>query len=125
MKILNAYSNGLVSAAKSKRMTTLIYAVTLLLALVIAIPFHSVLIAQAGNTMALSSLVKHFDYTSYTDFMRQSGKAITPFLGLAVWIGFFFLIFTIFFSGGVLTILSEENKFLVKNLKKELTCIIK
>ena len=115
MKILNAYSNGLVSAAKSKRMTTLIYAVTLLLALVIAIPFHSVLIAQAGNTMALSSLVKHFDYTSYTDFMRQSGKTITPFLGLAVWMGFFFLLFTVFFSGGVLTILSEENKFLVKN----------
>lgn len=99
-------------------MTTLIYAVTLLLALVIAIPFHSVLIAQAGNTMALSSLVKHFDYTSYTDFMRQSGKALTPFLGAAVWMGLFFLVFTVFFSGGVLTILGEENKF---NLKEFLS----
>ncbi len=114
MKIFNAYSAGLISAAKSKRMTTLIYAVTLLLALVIAIPFHAVITAQAGNTMALSSLVKHFDYTSYTDFMRQSGKAIRPFLLTAVWMGFFFLIFTIFFSGGVLTILTEENKFNVK-----------
>ena len=115
MKIFKSYSAGLVSAAKSKRMTTLIYSVTLLLALVIAIPFHSVLIAQAGNTMALSSLVKHFDYTSYTDFMRQSGKAIRPFLLTAVWMGFFFLLFTIFFTGGVLTILTEENKFTVKD----------
>jgi len=79
MKIFNAYSAGLVSAAKSKRMTTLIYAVTLLLALLIAFPFHLTLLRQAGNTMALGSLVKHFDYTSYTDFMRQSGKALTPF----------------------------------------------
>ncbi len=114
MKIVKAYSAGLISAAKSKRMTTLIYAATLLLALVIAIPFHAVVTARAGNTMALSSLVKHFDYTSYTDFMRQSGKAIRPFLLTAVWMGFFFLIFTIFFSGGVLTILNEENKLNIK-----------
>lgn len=115
MKIFKAYSAGVVSAVKSKRMTTLIYAVTLLLALVLAIPFHNALSIRAGNTMALSSMVKHFDYTTYTDFMRQAGRALSPLLVEAFWMGVFYLIFTIFFSGGVLTVLNEQNSFTIKN----------
>ncbi len=110
MKISTSYFSGLKSASRLKKMTTLIFAVTFLLALVLAIPFHSTLTNQAGNTMALNSLLKHFDYTTYTDFMRISGKAIRPFITTAIWMGMFYLLFTVFFAGGVLNILSSEGK---------------
>lgn len=115
MKIFKAYSAGVVAAAKSKRMTTLIYAITFILALILAIPFHNALSIRAGNSMALSSMIKHFDYTTYTDFMRQAGKALSPLLAEAFWMGVFYLIFTIFFSGGVLAVLNEQNNFTIKN----------
>lgn len=116
MKISTSYFSGLKSASRLKKMTTLIFAVTFLLALVLAIPFNSTLSNQAGNTMALNSLLKHFDYTTYTDFMRISGKAIRPFITTAIWMGMFYLLFTVFFAGGVLNILSSEGqKFSIKN----------
>ncbi len=116
MKIFNSYLSGIKSASKLKKMATLIYGVTFLSTLVLAIPFHSILSTQAGHSMALDSLLKHFDYTMYTDFMRIYGKAITPFIFSAFWMGVFYLLFTIFFTGGVLNILSgEEMKFSIKN----------
>lgn len=116
MKIFTSYFSGLKSASRLKKMTTLIYGVTFLLALIIAIPFHSTLTSEAGNTMALRSMLKHFDYTTYSDFMRVSGKAIRPFITTAIWMGMFYLLFTVFFSGGVLNILnSEVQKFSIKN----------
>ncbi len=115
MKILKAYTNGLISAARSKKMTTLIYAITFLLALIIAIPFRSALNNNSGNSMALQSLLKGFDFTTYTDFMHSAGKVINSFVPIAIWFGVFYLIFTVFFSGGVLKILTEENqKFSIK-----------
>ncbi len=116
MKIFNSYFSGLKSASRLKKMITLIYGITILLSLALATPFHATLSSQAGNTMALHSLLKHFDYTTYTDFMRVYGKAITPFLGSAFWLSAFYLLFTIFFAGGVLNILNgEEQKFTIKN----------
>ncbi len=116
MKFTKAFSAGFITAAKSKKMTTLIYAVTLLFALILAIPFHSVLRNQIGSSMAPELLFKHFDYTVFSDFMRTSGKALNPFFGAAVWMGIFYLVFSVFFAGGVLNVISSpENKFSVKN----------
>lgn len=116
MIIFKAYAAGLKATVKSKMMSTLIYAVILLLALIIALPFRSVLSEQAGNSMSLHSLLKHFNYTIYSDFMNSAAKIINPFLLAALWMGTFYFLFTIFFTGGILNILSDENqKFSVVN----------
>ncbi len=110
MKIFNAYNAGFVSAAKSKKMATVIYAITFLFALLLAIPFHATINKIAGNSMDINSMIKGFDYTTYTDFLRTAGHAISPFVSAAFWFGVLYLIFTVFFAGGVLKILNEEDK---------------
>jgi hypothetical protein len=110
MNIFNSYSFGLKSASKSKKMVTVIYAVIFLLAMVIALPFHSVLSGLAGNTMELNPLLRHFNYSIYSDFMNSSGKYIKPFITAAIWMGAFYYLFTVFFTGGILNILSNESR---------------
>ena len=110
MKIFTAYKTGLIWAAKSKKMATLIYAITFLFALMLAIPFHATINKIAGNSMEINSMIKGFDYTTYTDFLRTAGHAISPFISAALWFGVLYLIFTVFFAGGVLKILNAENK---------------
>ena len=78
-------------------------------------PFHSTLKSEAGNTMALHSMLKHFDYTTFSDFMRASGKAIRPFITTAIWMGMFYFLFTVFFAGGVLSVLSSDGQKLSFN----------
>ena len=110
MKIFKAYKVGFVSAVKSKKMATLIYAATFLFALLLAIPFRSTLGRIAGNSMDINSMIKGFDFTTYADFLRAAGHAISPFISAAFWFGVLYLIFTVFFAGGVLKILNEENQ---------------
>jgi hypothetical protein len=110
MKIFNSYYAGLKSAAKLKKMVTVIYAVIVLLALVLALPFQSVLSSLAGNTMELDPLLRHFNYSVYSDFMNSSGKYIKPFISTAIWMGAFYYLFTVFFTGGILNILDGESR---------------
>jgi hypothetical protein len=110
MNIFNSYSSGLEAAAKSKKMVTVIYAFLVLLALIIALPFRSVLSGLAGNTMELNPLLRHFNYSVYFDFMNSSGKYIKPFVSTAIWMGAFYYLFTVFFTGGILNILSNESR---------------
>lgn len=110
MKLLNSYALGLKKTSANKRIVTTIYAVLFLLALVIVIPFGNTIAGIAGNSMAFTKLLNDFNYTVYTDFMRDAEKAIQPYISIAFWTAVLYLIFTIFFSGGILTILKAEDK---------------
>jgi hypothetical protein len=109
MKIFKAYFAGLKSAGKSQKTAAVIYAVIFLLALVLAIPFHTALLSQTGNSIALHALLKHFNYTIFSDFMNSSGKVINIFILAALWMGIFYFLFTVFFTGGILNVLSNGN----------------
>jgi len=110
MKIFEAYKKGFILAANSKKMASVIYIITFLSTLLLAIPFRKTLSKIAGNSMALNSMINEFNFTAYSDFLRTAGKAISPFISAAIWFGIFYLIFTIFFSGGILKILSKKNQ---------------
>lgn len=85
------------------------------MALILAIPFSSTIENEAGNSMAFSTLLKDFDYTVYQDFMNHSAKAIQPYISTVIWLGIFYLLFTIFFEGGILTVLKrKEDKFTLR-----------
>ncbi len=110
MKILSSYFNGFVSAYKVKKLVTTIFLITLFLALILAIPFGNTIKNKAGNSMAFISLIKDFNYPVYKDFMNQYADAIYPFISVAIWTGIFYLLFTIFFEGGILDILIRNER---------------
>lgn len=116
MKIFKAYSEGLKSAVQTIRMSVLIYSTIFVFAVILVMPFNSALSNQAGNTMALQGLLKHFNYTIYNDFMPSASKSINPLLQQAVWMGGLYFLFAVFFTGGVLRVLSiGERKFSIVN----------
>jgi hypothetical protein len=115
MKILNSYTTGFKSALNTKKLVTTIYVITFLMALMLAIPLGGTIQKEAGNSMAFSALLKGFDYSVYQDFMNHSGDAIRPYISTAIWVGIFYLLFAIFFEGGILTVLKrKEDKFTLR-----------
>lgn len=112
MKTLKAYAGGFKAALNTKKLSATIYIITIMMALILAIPFQGTIEKEAGNSMAFTNLLKDFDYTVYKDFMNQSAQALQPYISAAIWMGIFYLIFTIFFEGGILTVLRrKEDKF--------------
>jgi hypothetical protein len=111
VKILTSYFHGFVAAYKTKKMITTIYIITLFLALIIAIPFGNTIEEKGDNSMAYTSLLKDFDYAVYRDFMNQYSGVIDPFISIAIWTGIFYILFTIFFEGGIFIIL-------IRNVRK-------
>ncbi len=109
MNLIKSYKEGLFFSARSFKMISFIYIVTLMMALILSVPFRSVISGQAGGTMALDSLVKHFDFTSYSDFLRQAAKSVAPLISAALWMGGFYLLFTVFFTGGVLDYFTSDR----------------
>ena len=115
MNLVKAYSKGFTAAVKSKKMTTLIYLIILLLGVMVAVPFFKVMKNEVGYSMSVYSLLHGFDFTSYSDFLQHSGKAIKPFTSIILWISIFYIVFSIFLSGGILHIIyNKENKFSIK-----------
>ncbi len=115
MNIIKSYFNGLSIAWNSKRMTLLLYVLLLIFALTVLIPLFGILKSEIGYSMSVYPLLKDFDYTLYTDFLQHSGKALKPFVSLAIWFSIFYLFFGIFLSGGIIHIIyNEENKFSLK-----------
>ena len=110
MKILTSYFNGFVLAYRVKKLVTTIFFITLFLVLILAVPFGSTLEKKAGNSMAFASLLKDFNFTVYRDFMNQFSGSIYPFISIAIWMGVFYLLFTIFFEGGILDILIRNER---------------
>ncbi|MEE9430948.1 MAG: hypothetical protein V3V16_07915 [Melioribacteraceae bacterium] len=116
MKIIKSYKQGFTKTLSLLGMTTLIYFFTLLIGMTIALPFKTALTKAIGFSMSPSILVSGFDYTIYEDFMRNYGDAIKPFIQIMLWVGLAYLIFSIFFAGGILNILqNENNKFSMKS----------
>ena len=110
MKILTSYFNGFVLAYRTKKLVTTIFFITLFLALILAIPFGSILEKKTGNSMAFISLLKDFNFSVYKDFMNQFSGSIFPFISIAIWMGIFYILFTIFFEGGMLEILLRNKR---------------
>ncbi len=115
MATLKSYFKGLGTAWNSKRMTLLLYILLLIFTFTVIIPFFSVLKKETGYSMSVYPLLKNFDFTVYADFLQHSGKAVKPFVSIAIWLSVFYIFFGVFLSGGIIHIIyNQENKFSLK-----------
>ncbi|GAB3490982.1 hypothetical protein GCM10027341_03420 [Spirosoma knui] len=91
------------------RLLWLMYGVTLVLGLLAAIPFYNTLKAEGQSSLAFLNLLDGFDYTVYSDFMHQSGKAIDPLLSVGSWLGVLYVCLSLFFGGGILVSFAQPQ----------------
>jgi len=115
MKIIKPYFKGLKTTLSSTKMTFVIYFFTLFLALLVALPFKSMLSDAVGKSMSTYTLLSDFDYTAYKDFLLQHEDVIKYFQKQFIWFGLFYLISSIFISGGILSVIhNKKNKSTLK-----------
>ncbi|WP_080054861.1 hypothetical protein [Spirosoma aerolatum] len=93
----------------STRPIGLIYGITLVLGLVVALPFYSTLLAEDQDSRVFLNLLNGFDYTIYSDFMHRSRKAILPLISVGRWLGALYLFLSVFFAGGILFRFSQPT----------------
>ncbi len=99
---MNALAVAFRQTLGSLRLVGLLYAFTLGLALLVALPFYGTLKVEDQNSLAFLTLLDGFDYTVYSDFMQQSSRAIRPLLSVGRWLGILYVFLSVYVSGGIL-----------------------
>ncbi|MGA0556256.1 hypothetical protein ACO2Q8_06385 [Larkinella sp. VNQ87] len=79
-----------------------LYGVNFLLGLLVLLPSYAALRTEMGSSLEYLKLLDGFDYTVYSDFQHWNGSIIDPLLSVSFWLGGFYLLLSIFFSGGIL-----------------------
>lgn len=112
MKVIKSYLNGVKATLRSFKMIFTLYILTLIFALVFTLSFRSILSSAAGSSMLIYPLFKEFDFTIFTEFLTQH-KDLSNFVTKQfLWYGIFYFVFTIFATGGILTIIhKQKNNF--------------
>jgi hypothetical protein len=107
---MNALSVSFRQTLGSLRLIGLLYGITLVLGLLVALPFYNTLKVEDQNSLAFLNLLGGFDYTVFSDFMHRSAQAISPLMSVGRWLGILYLFLSVFFSGGILWWVSRQDQ---------------
>lgn len=111
---MNTFSLAFWQTIRSVRLLWLIYGITLVLGLLVALPFYTTLKIEDQNSLAFMKLLDGFDYTVYSDFMQRSERTISPLMSVGRWLGVLYVFLSVFFAGGILTQFAQlPNRFIV------------
>lgn len=106
--VLAALKQGFSVALGQLWITVFFWGTSLLLALLAALPFRSLLIGEAGHSLIVKDLVKGFDYTFLNDFMQNYGVGFTPILNQSLLLLALQYLLLVFFVGGMVKVLWEQ-----------------
>lgn len=109
MAVVQSYQLGWKKVWKNKKMWVLLYLLNFVFALLGSVPFSGFLSKSLGNTLATSDMLNGFDYTFISDLMREYGSGLNVIMNLSIGIILLFFIFSIFWMGGILSILKNEE----------------
>ncbi|MEM1216551.1 MAG: hypothetical protein AAGJ82_12740 [Bacteroidota bacterium] len=104
MTIGRALRGGIVKAWSCWRAVLLLYLGLLGAALLGAVPWRSLLAAEAGQSLLLKDLIKGFDYTVLNDFVQTYGAGLAPALSTTLGAVVLFFFVYLFLLGGTLAV---------------------
>lgn len=101
--MIRAYIRGLQATFQSSKIWLWLYLLNLFVALLIAMPLHSLLENKLAYSLQADKLIAGFDYTVYQDFMNEYGEAVWAIWGQVPVFIILFMMLYIFLTGGILT----------------------
>lgn len=110
MKILKAYSSGLVTTLKRFRLISLAYLFLLIPGLLVAFPFLSNFKSASSQFISPGKLLEGFDYTAYSELMDFYGDGIKSVLSQASWLIMFYILISVFVTGAILHVLNDKKQ---------------
>ena len=109
MNIFQAYIAGFKKTGRSLLMTTLIYAINLVLGIVVTIPFLGGLREGAGRSLSINNLLSGYDHTVILELLNNTSFHLRHFVQQGFWIAILYLFISIFLTGGILYTLSDSS----------------
>ncbi len=104
MNILKAYGRGFKNSLRHPRMILLIFAITLLLGLSVALPFFFSFKSAVGN-----SVVTNLDYTTMSELVKFHSWNLDSILSQGKFSVLIFWLIMIFFVGGIVRTFNRED----------------
>lgn len=107
MTAIKAYIEGWKATFKTRSMWLLLYGVTFVLALLAALPLKGFMAKTVGQSLALNKSLPGFNYTFIGDVMNEYGDSIGLILNQSLVVVLLFLLISIFFVGGILSVFKQ------------------
>jgi len=109
MSIISSYTRGFKQSIKSPRMLLILYAVNLLSALILVLPFFQLFRNSSANTLEVNKLVDNFNFSYFVDLWYTSKDAFISLFSQIKWIVLLYWILNVFLIGGIIRVLSKEK----------------
>ena len=84
------------------RIALIVYIFQFCLVLTRGMQVFQVLEASIGHSLEINKLIKNYDHTVLTDFLKVHGASITPLIGQLRWLLLIWLFFSVFINAGLL-----------------------
>lgn len=110
MPIVQAFIQGFHLLRRHFYCVWIIYIVTLSLALLFILPFHSVLVTEIGQSLEIRHMLEAYRHTVVADFLNVAGKQIFTLIGQIKWILLLYVFVSIFFSAGLMFVFTQTEK---------------
>jgi hypothetical protein len=110
MRMRDVFFNAIKVVRGQRRIALIVYFVQFCLALTLGMQVHSVLESSIGNSLEINQLLKHYDHTVISDFLKVHGASITPLIGQLRWLLLVWLIFAVFLDAGLLFCVTHPNE---------------
>lgn len=98
----NAFLYGFKAGLRQRKTAAIVYFFQLCLALTLGMQVFNVLEASIGNSLEINKLIKGYDHTVLTDFLKVHGASITPLIGQLRWLVLVYGLFAVFIDAGLL-----------------------
>jgi hypothetical protein len=110
MSFGSIFLKGFKIANKQRRIAAIVYFIQLCLALTLGMQVHNVWESSIGNSLEINKLLKNYDHTVISDFLKVHGGSITPLIGQLRWLLLVWLIFAVFLDAGLLVCVIKSKK---------------
>jgi len=110
MKVISSYISGLKRVINIKKIVFLTYFLNLVFALVVAIPFASALSSAIGFSDLLTPLASSFNFTAFSDFMREHGDRLSSIFSVARWLIPIYILLQVFLNGGIIGAYTKNDE---------------
>lgn len=108
MSLFSILKKGIKQFWQYRQMWLLLYLLTLIMAIFIAMPIKTYLESKAGHSLMVGDLIKGFDYTFLNDFMINYGDGFAAIQQQSMLIIGLLLLLMVFFAGGIFSVYKEK-----------------
>ncbi len=102
MKMQDIFIHSFSVGMRQWRIAAIVYVFQFCLVFTLGMQVFGILEASIGHSLEINKLLRNYDHTVLTDFLKVHGASITPLIGQLRWLILAWLLFSVFIDAGLL-----------------------